>query len=198
MSNITLGLSDFFHKHSRPGTGNSYCILDDEVVLDLVLKNWHNAVPGAGETNTDRKILVPVDPNGFFCPPQAKMVMGMPVNAEIVQRQDGEDPYVQTYVTRAVAEAFAALVDCPAKSVDVVCYSADALEENDGKRSTDCAWEIVTVLCRDTDEREPMLPLAMARNMLEKVGGTKGEYTALEFAEAIWHHSTQKGLRVKG
>lgn len=194
---ITLGLSDFFNKHSRPGTGNSYCVLDDEVLIDRILQNWHKAVTGAGETTTERKILVPMHTGGFFCPPQAKMVMGMPVNAEIVQRQDGEEPYLQTYVTRAVAEAFGALIDCPAKAVDIVCYSADALEENNGKRSTDCDWEVVTVLCRDTDEREPMLPLAMARNMLEKAGGTMGTYTAKEFAEAIWHHSTQKGLRVK-
>lgn len=194
----TLGWSDFASKHSRPGTGNSYTVLDDEVVLSLVLENWDKAVPGTGETTIDRKILVPVPAAGFFCPPQAKLVMGMPVNAEIVQRQEGEDPYVQTYVTRPVAEAFGALIDVPAKSVDIVCYSAEALEENNGHRSTDCDWEIVTILCREGSEREPMLPLAMARNMLEKTGGTMGNYTAREFAEAIWHHATQKGLRVKG
>ena len=193
----SIGWSDFASKHSRPGTGNSYTTHSDEFVEKLVSDNWFNVKPGSGETTTDRKILVPVPPAGFFCPPQAKMIMGMPVNAEIVQRQDGEDPYVQTYVTRAVAEAFGALVDVPAKSVDIVCYSAEALEENDGKRSTNCAWEIVTILCRDSDELEPMLPLAMARNMLEKPGGTMGKYTAEEFAEAIWHHATQKGLRVK-
>jgi len=193
----TLGWSDFASKHSRPGTGNSYTVLDDEVVLNRVLINWDKAVPGSGETDTSRKILVPVSPEGFFCPPQAKLVMGMPLNAEIVQRQDGEDPYVQTYVTRAVAEAFGALIDCPAKSVDIVCYSAEALEENDGKRSSDCSWEIVTILCRDNDDREPMNSLAMARNMLEKPGGTMGNYTAKEFAEAIWFEHTRKGIRVK-
>jgi hypothetical protein len=41
-----------------------------------------------------------------------------------------------------------------------------------------------------------MHPLAMARNQLEKPGGTKGEYTAQQYAEAIWFHS-QKGIRIR-
>ena len=155
-------------------------------------------MPGSGETDTSRKILVPVNAEGFFCPPQAKLVIGMPVNAEIFQRQDGEDPYVQTYVTRAVAEAFGALIDCPAKSVDVVCYSAEALEENDGKRSTDCDWEIVCVLAYDGSEQKVMEPLTMARNFLRKTGGTFTNYSAEQFAEAIWNRSIKGGIKVKG
>ncbi len=35
----------------------------------------------------------------------------------------------------------------------------------------------------------PMHPLTMARNYLVKKGGTKGRYTAAQFAEAIWYWS---------
>jgi len=195
---ITVEWSDFARKHSRPGTGNSYTTLSDQRVIDLVLDNWSQAVPGAGETDTSRKVLIPVPVDGFFCPPRADLVMGMPVNAEIVQRQAGEDPYLETSVTRAVAEAFGALREVPARRVDIVCYSAAALLENDGKRSSDASWEIVTILCNEDGGDLPMIPLAMARNQLEKPGGTKGEYTALEYAEAIWYHSTKKGIKVKG
>jgi hypothetical protein len=35
-------------------------------------------------------------------------------------------------------------------------------------------------------ENEPMHPMTMARNMLEKSGGTKAEYTGQQFAVALW------------
>jgi hypothetical protein len=89
------------------------------------------------------------------------------------------------------------LVEVPAKRVDVVCYSAEALLENNGTRThLDCNWEIVCLLA-STGEKEPMLPLAMARNYLEMPGGTKGEYTAKEFAEAIYYWSSKRGVKVR-
>jgi len=106
-----------------------------------------------------------------------------PVFAHVVRRQMNEDPFV-----RNVARSLSTTAIIPAKYVKVVCYSADALLENDGERSTDCDWEIVALLASDV-ENEPMNPLAMARNMLEKPGGTKGTYTAQEFAEAVYYWS---------
>ena len=193
-----LGWSDFAKKHSRRERGNSYSTFDHDEVARIVASRFEHAVPGDGETTLDRKVLVPVPPEGFFCGLRAKLVPDMPVYAEVVKRQDHEDPYVETYTTYAIAKAFGALVERPAKHVDVVCYSAEALTENGEERSTDCLWEIVTILCREDEEREPMHPLAMARNYLEKPGGTKSEYTAREFAEAIWFRSTQQGIRVRG
>ena len=121
----------------------------------------------------------------------------MPVQARVVQRQDGEDPYLETSVSTFVARSLG-WEPTPAKRVEIVCYSAEASEENDGHRTTDCEWEIVTILARPTleAETEPMLPSAMARNFLEKPGGTKGEYSAQEFAEAIYFHHSKKGIRV--
>ena len=40
-----------------------------------------------------------------------------------------------------------------------------------------------------------MPPVTMARNMLEKEGGTKSVYTAEEFAEAIYYWSQR--IRIK-
>ena len=191
-----LGWSAFGLKNNARESGNSYCTKTPEDVVALVLKNWSKAVPGQGETGLDRKILVPVDPEQFFCPPRANLVKGMEVKAEVKFRQDGEDPYLETFVEEAEATRHNALVRVPAKRVDIVCYSAEALLENGGTRSTDCDWEIVCLLA-SSGEKEPMLPLAMARNYLEMPGGTKGEYSAQEFAEAIYFHSSKKGVRVR-
>lgn len=197
----TIGWSVFAKKNARAEAGNSYTTLEDHVVEQLVKDCWDNAAPGHGETDLTRKVVVPVPTpvvkKNFFLPPRAKLVKGMPIFAEVFQRQEHEEPFVETFTTPEVAGAFNALMITPADYADIVCYSAEALEENGEKRSTDRDWEIVTILCRLDPKREPMKPLAMARNFLEKEGGTKSEYTALEFAEAIWHKSTQSGIRVR-
>jgi hypothetical protein len=169
-------------------------MLDPSEVVHLADVHWDKRRPGSGETDLSRKVIVPVPPEGFFCPPRTRLMPGMPVRAEVVTRQDGEDPYVQTFITPEDAKTWGVL-ETPAEIAEVVCYSAEALLENGGTRSTDCDWEIVTLLC-SIGATDPMMPLAMARNFLEKPGGTKGEYTAQEFAEAIWHWS-QRGIRIK-
>jgi len=194
---VTLGWSDFGLKNNARNSGNSYSNLSPLQIAELVLANWNGAIPGQGETTLNRKILVPVPAEGFFCPPRANLVEGMAIKTEVKVRQAGEDPYTETYVEEAEARRCNALVEVPAKRVDVVCYSAEALLENNGTRThLDCNWEIVCLLA-STGEKEPMLPLAMARNYLEMPGGTKGEYTAKEFAEAIYYWSSKRGIKVR-
>lgn len=197
----TIGMSNYARKHSQPQTGNSYTALSEEQLIALVKLNWESRTPGDGETGLDRKVLVPITqitstegkPH-FFCQPRMALKEGMPVKAEVVTRQAGEDPYVQTYITPEDAAAWG-FQDIPAAKVQIVCYSADTLLENEGERSSDCEWEIVTIVCTE-GETETMLPLTMARNFLEKPGGTKSVYSAQQFAEAIYCHS-QRGIRVK-
>lgn len=195
----SVAWSDFARTHSRFGTGNSYTTLDDDLLVSLVQDQWEHRTPGTGETNLSRKVLVPMFPEHnnepvFFLPPRVPLVVGMPIRAEVVVRQDGEDPYIETYITPDDAVQWG-YKPVPATEVNVVCYSAEALLENGGKRSSDAEWEIVTILCSDVSH-EPMFPLAMARNFLEKPGGTKGVYTAQEFAESIYFHSN-RGVRVR-
>lgn len=192
-----LDWSAFGLKNNARNSGNSYSTLSPEAIIERVLNNWDKAVPGQGETTLDRKILVPVSPEGFFCPPRANLVEGMELKSEVKFRQAGEDPYVETFVLEAEARRCNALVEVPASRVDVVCYSAEALLENNGTRThLDCDWEIVCILA-SSGQKEPMLPLAMARNYLEMPGGTKGEYTAQEFAEAIYYWASKRGVKVK-
>ena len=199
---ITVGWSKSALDRHFVGSGYSYSILNfggkqiEDEVCSLVMRSWKHAVPGGGETDLSRKVLVPVPNRGFFCAPRATIVKGMPVQAEIVTRQYGEDPFVETFVYEDDAEKHGALIIKQASNVNVVCYSAEALTENDGNRTTDCGWEIVSLNC-DDGEDPPMPPLTMARNMLEKLGGTLGTYTAKEFADAVWYHGTQRTLKVK-
>jgi hypothetical protein len=100
-----------------------------------------------------------------------------------------------------------------AKHVEVVLYQRHLLEEhersgpisyeehiggeggaaNTGNRNrgTDifAGWEIISINARATEQEEPMDPLTMARNFLVKTGGTKGVYSAEQFAESIWYWS---------
>lgn len=184
---ITLDWSMFAMLNCRKAKGNSYTTLLCNEVVDLVKENWDRRTPGAGETDCTRKVLVPVPPKDFFCPATAKLVKGMPVQAEVVQRQDGESPYIQNFVTPEDAKKFGAEIKVPAEFVNIVCYSAEALLENGGSRTTDCDWEIVTILAQRGYRGEPMTPLTMARNFLEMPGGTKGVYSAEEFANSIWY-----------
>lgn len=199
---ITVGWSNFALKRHTPDSGFSYTNLqygDSQIkdeVCSLVMEHWKDAIPGDGETDLSRKVLVPVPNRGFWCPPRARIVEGLPVQAEITTRQDGEDPYVETFVWEDDAISHGVFAVRQAHKVQIVCYSAEALTENNGKRSTDCDWEIVSLNC-DDGESSHMPPLTMARNMLEKPGGTKSDYTGKEFAEAVWHSGTQRTLKVK-
>lgn len=97
------------------------------------------------------------------------------LNASYAPRRLGEAPFV-----RVGAKAGKQV----AKYVTFVCYRADVLEEND-ERQTDAEWEVVAIKARVTKEEEPMDPYTMARNFLHLKGGTKGDFSAEEFAKSI-------------
>lgn len=193
----TIAWSNFARNRHTANSGFSYTTLNRSDVVDRILANWDRRKPGDGEgNNIDRKVLVPVEADGFFCPPRAKLVDGLPVRAEVVRRQAHEEPFVEHFVTLADARQFGAAEEIPARFVEIVVYSADALLENDGERSSDADWEIVCILAQTGFKTEPMPPLTMARNQLEKPGGTAGHYTSEQYAEAIWHHAN-KGIMIR-
>jgi hypothetical protein len=90
-------------------------------------------------------------------------------------RQRGEAPFLRVSAkgnkTRAAA-------------VEIICYHKDVLIEDDD-RSTDTEWEIIAIKARASTEEEPMDPYTMARNFLHLKGGTKGDFSAQQFAESI-------------
>lgn len=205
MTAPSVGFSDFYVNNSRREMGNSYTILPYLSIMSLVQSNWGQRTPGTGEKGLDRKVLVPIpeqDLNifgkpAFFCPPRVKLVAGMPLHAVAMTRQEGEEPHIEVFVTPEDAQRYE-YIETPAKSAFFVCYSAEALLENGGKRSSQCEWEIITLLCSEDDGLEMMTPLTMARNQLEKAGGTKPEtpYTSEQWARAVWDKHT-RGVKVR-
>jgi hypothetical protein len=96
---------------------------------------------------------------------------------------------VASWACRRLDEAAFIRVAAQAKKqlathVTFVCYRADVLAENN-ERETDAEWEIVAIKARTSEEEEPMDPYTMARNFLHLKGGTKGDFTAEQFAQSI-------------
>lgn len=90
-------------------------------------------------------------------------------------RQEGEDPFIRVCAKAKKQRA---------KAAEIICYHKDVLDEDDD-RSTSAEWEIVAIKARASKEEEPMDPMTMARNFLHLKGGTKGEWTAEQFAKSI-------------
>lgn len=97
------------------------------------------------------------------------------LTANYAPRREGEDPFI-----RVSAKANKQV----AKHAQVVLYRHDVLDENN-ERETDAEWEIVAIKARTSDEEDPMDPMTMARNFLHLPGGTKGNFTAEQFAKSI-------------
>lgn len=104
------------------------------------------------------------------------------LTANYAPRRLGEDPFI-----RVSAKAQKQM----AKHASVVLYRHDVLQEGN-ERETEAEWEIVAIKARTSVEEEPMDPYTMARNFLQLKGGTKGDFTAKQFAESIvyWNNHT--------
>lgn len=176
MEYATVGTSDFAKETHRRLSPNSHFNGTWENLEKLVANSFGDMRPGYKKG----VILVPVPADNFF-----DAIVEINDNTKtfsyVTKRQEGEAPYVTSIDVNQSK--------IPAKFVDVVCYHKDVLDEDDD-RSTDKDWEIITILARQTKEDYPMAPLTMARNFLHKEGGTKGDFTADQFAESIWFWST--------
>ena len=121
--------------------------------------------------------LIPVPAGRFYCP--GKLIEGKNYICKFEPRREGELSYLQVKGRPKYQ----------AKYANLVVYRKDVLRD---EATSDAEWEIVSINAKETEEEEPMNPITMARNFLELEGGTKGRYTAEEFAKAIIYWS-QRG-----
>lgn len=180
-----IGWSEFARERHVAGGKHSWFEGSGEELLDLVRAGWPLRRPGTGRGNLDQVVIVPVDPAGFVGN-TVRVDEATRLHARFDRRREGEDGFI-----RVTAEGERE----PVRQAAVVLYSADTLLENGGSRSTDCEWEVVCLLAGSMAD-EPMDPLTMARNYLQKTGGTFSEYSAGEFAEAIWYWSARANVHV--
>jgi hypothetical protein len=183
---LNLGWSDFAAGRHLPGGKHTWYEGTAEELLDLVRAGWAARRPGAGRTGLDKVVIVPVNPAGFVSS-TVQVDENSVLHAIFDRRQAHEEGFVRVTAEGPREEA---------KFASVVMYAADTLLENDGSRSGDFDWEVVCLLAGPT-EIEPMDPLTMARNMLEKPGGTFCEYSAADFAESIWYWAARANSHVK-
>jgi hypothetical protein len=122
----------------------------------------------------DGVILVDMNANDFFSA-IVDLDEDSKLKANFAPRRLNEAPFIRVSAKAKKQQA---------KYASVVLYRYDVLEENN-ERETDATWEIVAIKARVSDEEEPMDPYTMARNFLHLEGGTKGDFTAEQFAKSI-------------
>ena len=178
---MKIGWSNFALKRNKK-KHHSYFKGTPKKLVELVHKHWRKRSPGQGRTDTKKVVVVPITekdlPKLFGCP-YSNIVDATHLRAKMVRRQDHEDPYIEVHGRGK---------SLPVKFAKVVLYSAETLLENDGERSGDYDWEIVAIIAGPW-VNEPMSPLTMARNFLQKPGGTYAPYTAEQFADSIYFWS---------
>jgi hypothetical protein len=174
----SLAWSDFARGRHVRGGKHTWFEGSEADLLDLVRAHWRERAPGAGRDDLQEVVVVPVPPAGFHGT-TVTVDESTTLHAFLDRRQEGEEPFV-----RVTAEG----EPTPPRWAGVVLYSAATLEQNAGQRSSDADWEVVCLLAGEQPD-EPMDPITMARNFLEKPGGTFAPYTARQFAEAIWFWS---------
>ena len=178
MSQPSIGWSEFALRRHVRGGSHAYFAGSPAELLALVRENWHRRRPGTGRQDLDKAVVVPIPPERCVSG-TVRLKEDTPLHVRFARRQPHEDGYA-----RVTAEGARE----PALYAAVVLYSATALQENAGTRSGDWDWEVVSLLAGPRADA-PMEPLSMARNMLAKSGGTPSEFTALQFAEAVYYWS---------
>jgi hypothetical protein len=138
------------------------CILD--VRPDLVKAGYRDGV-----------VLVEMLNPHWFYSAIVKLTEETEIVCSYAPRRLGEAPFIRLSAKAKKQKA---------KYASVVLYRHDVLAENN-EHETDAEWEIVAIKARVTEEEEPMDPYTMARNFLHLKGGTKGDFTAEQFAKSI-------------
>lgn len=185
ITRMKLGWSEFARGRHVPGGKHTWYEGTAEELLGLVRMGWKDRRPGAGRDGLDQVVNVPVNPAGFVSS-SVKIDEVTVLHAVFDRRQAHEDGFVRVTAEGPREEVrFAA----------VVLYSADVLLENGGTRSGDFDWEVVCLMAGPTED-EPMDPVTMARNLLEKPGGTYCEYSACDFAKAVWYWSGRARVHI--
>ena len=172
----TVGVNEFV-KRQQKNTGKTYSLLTfDEIALhaqeQLNKKKFK-------EGYRDGVIIINVENNlieKFICP-FVKIDHNTILKAEVSKRRENEDHYI-----RIKAKNGASL---KAGSVEIILYRKDVLKETN-ENTTDADWELISFHAVPQGiDIMPMGPVTMMRNQLQLTGGTKGNYSADEWAKSV-------------
>lgn len=170
-----VGLNDFAKRQTAESPFSHYT-KSEEDLLSLVTQCFHLGKEGY----KPGVMLVPVPPANFRCG-VINITSETSLRAVYEARRPGEAAFLSVLATGEKNQA---------EKATIALYSRAVLAEGN-EATTDCDWEIVNISAQDQWEEEPMDPMTMARNFLELEGGTKGDFSANDFAQAIIYWSTR-------
>ena len=165
----TIAVSTFFMKSRKPsGYFESY---NEEELLKMVDDNFILATKGYREGVA----LVPIEPRKMKCA-VVTMTPDMEFETTYESRIPGETPRKKTV---AIVDELPA-----AQYVTAVVYHKDVLAE-DGDRSSNAEWEIITLLAHSSNLPDPMTPGTLMANHFKADGGTATNMTPEKFEKAL-------------
>lgn len=168
----TFGISSFVTRQT-PESEFTHFEGGWERLLELVEENFHRAKPGYREG----VCLVPVPAKGFFCG-IVELQEGDKLIGEYKARRPGEEPRKSVRASRAGRSKM------PCKSVKVVLYRRDVLEEGDEDR-TGCDWDVISINGSPTEGEMPIAPMTLIANHFQLDGGTATGMSPAEFERAL-------------
>ena len=177
IKNMNVGVNNFVRRQVE-GSGKTYSpYLSFEEIAKYAEKQLAKEKFYVGYR--DGVIIIKVDKklNKNFVCPFVKINKNTVFESSLVQRQPGEEKYIQTVALNGV----------PLKTgnVELILYRNDILVENN-ESSTNKDWELISINAIPLGvEKLPIGPITMMRNQLDIKGGTKAEYSSAEWAESV-------------
>jgi len=167
----TIGVSDFVKRQTKESSFSYFDGTWEELRI-LVQRCFCDRKPGY----RDGVLLVPVPVEGDFYSAIKVLKDGDKLVGDYSPRKEGETPRKHLY-----ADGEKTL----AKYVEIILYRYDVLEE-DGDRSTNCDWEIISINASPDESKEiPMQPNTMIANHFHLDGGTQTNMSNDEFVKSL-------------
>jgi hypothetical protein len=167
-----VALNDFARRQVKDSPFSHYEGTEEELCA-LIQENWENkklsSKPGEPEV---WEVRVPAD--GFYSG-IVKLENGDELTGKYSSRRGEEHPRQSIYVKANGRQKL------PAVSVDIICYSKQALGADDA--STDADFEVVSINAHMTPDGAPIGLMVLFHNQFLSDGGTSQHYTPEEFYE---------------
>ena len=166
----------FVHRQTVDSKFSHYDGDFEDIIKNMSLQDWELAeVVNLEDGGKIRKVKLASARNYYSS--VVKIDDNTPLIATFEQRQDGEESHISIEGNGN---------KMPAKSVTLIFYNREALDE---EVDIEGDYFLISINASPFNEDFPMHPVTMARNQMEKKGGSKRDYTPKEWAEAVWFWS---------
>jgi hypothetical protein len=167
-----------FVRRQTPDSSFTHFEGSDDELLERIARS--NRVEDGYRVGVVLVVLEGEDAEGFFTG-LVTLKEGDKLVGEFVARTEGETPRKSI---RKKREFIYDTSKQPCKRVDVVCYSHDTLEEDDGAES-EKPWEIIALNGYTTTESAPIEPFTLMHNHFKSDGGTATNMSPEAFEAAL-------------